>query len=336
MRIAVTVDPFIAVPPLNYGGIERIVHFLVEGLAKNGHDVILVAHKDSKANVELIKYPSSENGIISHLKNIKAINELKKWKPDVIHSFSRLAYLTPFLMTKVPKLMSYQREPTINQIKKVMKIVRKGTLSFTGCSDYISQQIKPYAPACTVYNGVDLTIYNYINKVDEDAPLVFLGRIEPIKGTHNAVKVALETNKRLIIAGNIPNECREYFDSKIKPYLSDKISYIGTVNDQEKNKILGNASAFLMPIEWNEPFGIVMAEALACGTPVIGYPRGAVNEVVEHGVNGYLANNFNELCEHVNNCSNISRAKARESAEKNFSSDKIIADYTSLYQSIIK
>lgn len=335
MRIAVTADPFIPVPPINYGGIERIIHFLVEGLAKNGHEVILVAHKDSNVNVELIKYPSSSGGSLAQLKNIMAINQLRKWKPDVIHSFSRLAYLLPFLMTDIPKLMSYQREPTISQIQKAMKFARKGTLSFTGCSDYISHQISSYAPAYTVYNGVDLNIYDFKGLVNDEAPLVFLGRIEPSKGTHNAVKVALATNKNLIIAGNIPNEYQNYFDSEIKPYLSEKINYIGPVNDQQKNKLLGNACAFLMPIEWNEPFGIVMAEALACGTPVIGYPRGSVLEVVEHGVNGYLANDFNDLCYYVNNYLSISREKARESAEKRFSSDKIIADYTTIYHSLL-
>ncbi|TKC08179.1 glycosyltransferase family 4 protein [Pedobacter polaris] len=335
MRIAVTADPFIPVPPINYGGIERIIHFLVEGLAKNGHDVILVAHKDSDVNVELIKYPYAENGTIGHLKNIMAVNQLGTWKPDVIHSFSRLAYLLPFLMTNIPKLMSYQREPTISQIQKALKFARKNTLSFTGCSDYISKQISPYAPSHTVYNGVDLSIYNFNSKVNDDAPLVFLGRIEPLKGTHNAVKVALATNKKLIIAGNIPNEHQGYFDKEVKPYLSEKIKYIGPVNDQQKNELLGNASAFLMPIEWNEPFGIVMAEALACGTPVIGYPKGAVLEVVEHGVNGYLANDFNELCEYVNNYSKILREKARESAEKRFSSNKIVNDYINIYHSLL-
>jgi len=335
MRIAITADPFIPVPPVNYGGIERIIHFMVEGLAKNGHDVILVAHKDSKVNVELIKYPSTANGIRGHLKNISTINQLRKWKPDVIHSFSRLAYLLPFLVTNIPKLMSYQREPTISQIQKAMKIARKSTLSFTGCSDYISQQISPYAPAYTVYNGVDLNIYNFNDSVEDDAPLVFLGRIEPLKGTHNAVKAALATNKKLIIAGNIPNEYQDYFDREIKPYLNEKIKYIGPVNDQQKNELLGNASAFLMPIEWNEPFGIVMAEALACGTPVIGYPRGAVIEVVEHGINGYLAYDFNELCEYINNYSKISRGKARESAEKRFSSHKIVDDYVAIYHALL-
>ncbi|WP_412467650.1 glycosyltransferase [Pedobacter sp. KLB.chiD] len=335
MRIAVTADPFIPVPPVNYGGIERIIHFLLDGLKKNGHDVILVAHKDSNVNVDLIKYTSTSNGLIDQLKNIATINQLKKWRPDIIHSFSRLAYLAPFFMTDVQKIMSYQRKPTIGQIKKALRISRKETLTFTGCSNYITNQIAPFAPAETIYNGVDQNIYDYRNRVEDDAPLMSLGRIEPIKGTHNAVKAALKTNRKLIIAGNIPTEHQNYFDSEIKPYLNDKIVYVGQVNDDEKNKLLGIASALLMPIEWNEPFGIVMAESLACGTPIIGYRKGAVTEIVEHGVNGYLANDFDELCQYIEQSALISRKKAYLSAENKFSSKKIVENYIKLYDAIL-
>ncbi|WP_199141653.1 glycosyltransferase [Pedobacter sp. ASV12] len=332
MRIAITADPYIPVPPINYGGIERIIHFLVEGLAQHGHEVILVAHKDSKVSVAHLPYTTSAAGTVAQFKNIYTLSRLKKWKPDVIHSFSRLAYLLPFLKSGIPKLMSYQREPTLTQIQKAVKIARKGTLAFTGCSNYIANQISPYAKAFTVYNGVDLQIYDYSPSVPTDAPLVFLGRIEPIKGTHTAVKAALATHKNLIIAGNIPPAHQNYFNEMVKPYLGSQISYIGPVNDHEKNELLGAAGAFLMPIAWNEPFGIVMAEALACGTPVIGYPRGAVNEVVKHGVNGYIANGFEELCQYINQWDRLSRAAARESAVENYSSDKIISDYLKIYQ----
>src|SRR3954463_199988 len=117
MKIVITADPFIPVPPVNYGGIERIIHFLAEGLTKQGHDVALVAHQDSKVNIRLLKYPLPRKGFFGHVENIFTINSVKGWKPDVIHSFSRLAYLLPFMNSSVPKLMSYQREPTISQIK---------------------------------------------------------------------------------------------------------------------------------------------------------------------------------------------------------------------------
>lgn len=331
MRIIITADPFIPVPPLNYGGIERIIYFLTEELIKNGHQVMLVAHHDSKTSAELLPYPVGKTAYLKDLKHLYNLNQLKSWKPDIIHSFSRLAYLLPYLPTTIPKLMSYQREPTIGQIKKAVKFSKKNTLAFTGCSNYISQQIAPYAPAYTVYNGVDLSSYNFKEKIEEDAPLVFLGRIEPIKGTHSAIKIALETQRKLVIAGNIPAEYQGYFDQQVKPYLNENISYIGPVNDQQKNELLGKAATLLMPIEWNEPFGIVMIEAMACGTPVIGVPKGSLPEVIIQGQNGYLANSFEELCNYVSRLPELSRATVRQITEERFSSQKIVADYTSLY-----
>jgi glycosyltransferase involved in cell wall biosynthesis len=334
MRIAVTADPFIPVPPINYGGIERIIHFLVEGLAKRGHEVVLIAHAESKVNVPLIQYPPLKESIAGHIKNALTINRLKAWKPEVIHSFSRLAYLLPFFGSRVPKLMSYQREPTIPQIKKVVSFFKKDTIAFTGCSAYISDQIKPYAPSYAIFNGIDLNIYTFQALVERDAPLVFLGRIEPVKGTHIAIEVAQRTKKPLIIAGNIPKEHQAYFDQKVKPHLDEKIQYIGPVNDAQKNDLLGKASAFLMPIEWNEPFGIVMAEAMACGTPVIGLKRGAVHEVVIDGWNGFACNTVDELIQAVDNVSAIDRRKVREDAEKRFSAEVIIDQYESLYKAL--
>lgn len=332
LKIAITADPFIPVPPVNYGGIERIIHFLAEGLKQRGHEVILVAHHESDAKVDIVPYPVAG----SHLKNIITVNKLRSFKPDVIHSFSRLAYLLPFLTSTIPKLMSYQREPTISQVKKAVLLARNNTLSFTGCSDYISNQIKPFASAYTVYNGVNMDIYQVNNKVEEDAPLIFLGRIEHIKGAHIAVEVASKSKHKLIIAGNIPKGHQAYFDEQIKPFLNDEITYVGPVNDQQKNELLRTAKAFLMPILWNEPFGIVMAEAMACGTPVIGFDRGSVPEVVKHGLNGFSCENTEEMIELVNHLSCIDRKEVRKDAETKFSSDVIIDEYLTIYKKLLE
>ena len=190
LRIAITADPFIPVPPLNYGGIERIIDFLVNGLVERGHEVVLVAKAGSTANVQLVEYPAVQDGLYAHIQNTLTIKKLADWQPDVIHSFSRLAYLLPLLPGNVPKLMSYQREPTLSQIKKALLVAKKSTLTFTGCSNYITNQIKAVANAHTVYNGVDVTKYDYQSTVANDAPLIFLGRLEPIKGAHHAIDTA--------------------------------------------------------------------------------------------------------------------------------------------------
>lgn len=337
MKIAIIADPELPVPPLLYGGIERIIAMLVDGYVHLGHEVSLFAHKDSKTSAKLFKYKglNSNNKKDILLNSLTVNRELFANKYDLVHSFGRLVYLLPQLPRKFPKLMSYQREPSVNQIKKAFRLARKNSLAFSGCSAYISNQILPHAPAYPVFNGVAIETYNFNPVVTNDAPLVFLGRIEPIKGTHVAIEVARSTGKKLIIAGNIPNEHEDYFNTKIKPHLNEQISYIGAVDDVQKNMLLGNASAFLMPIEWNEPFGIVMAEAMACGTPVVAFNRGSVPEVVIHGLNGYRCENIQEMIESVSKINLINRKNVRMDFEARFSADVIINQYLDLYAQLL-
>jgi glycosyltransferase involved in cell wall biosynthesis len=181
---------------------------------------------------------------------------------------------------------------------------------------------------------VPIDLFKFNETVQHDAPLVFLGRIEEIKGTHIAIELALKTNNKLIIAGNIPSEYQTYFDEKVKPFLNEQIQYIGPVNDVQKKTLLQNAKAFLMPILWNEPFGIVMAEALACGTPVIGFNRGSVPEVVENAKTGFVCNDINEMIDGINKVHTLSRFDAREAAVNRFSDKVISTNYLELYKSL--
>ncbi|MBW3021170.1 glycosyltransferase, partial [Candidatus Woesearchaeota archaeon] len=181
----------------------------------------------------------------------------------------------------------------------------------------------------TIYNGVNVDKYIFIKYIPDYAPLIFLGRIEKIKGCHIAIKMAKKTNKKLIIAGNISD--KDYFEKEIKPFLNERIVYVGEVNDHQKNILLGKSSALLMPIEWDEPFGIVMAEALACGTPVIGLNRGSVPELVKNGVDGFICNDEKEMFDAINNIGLIDRKMSRKTCEENFSSEVIARNYLRLY-----
>ncbi|MFD0749295.1 glycosyltransferase [Mucilaginibacter calamicampi] len=329
MRIAITADPFIPVPPHHYGGIERIIDFLVRGLIARGHDVLLVAHKDSTIDAPLLAYPDGKG----HSGNIISLSGLRHFNPDIIHSFSRLAYLLPFMRSPVPKLMSYQREPTIRQVKLAKMLIR--SLSFTGCSNYISDKIRPYADVETVYNGLDMTKFTFRERVSPDAPLLFLGRIEFIKGTHIAIKVAKRAGKRLVIAGNIPENEQRYFADEIQPHLDENVEYAGPVNDEEKSKLLGKGLALLMPIQWNEPFGIVMVEAMACGTPVIGFGTGAVPEVIQNDLNGFVCANEGEMIDRVHQINQIDRTAVFEDCQRRFSADAIVDHYLSIYEKLV-
>ncbi|RNL51132.1 glycosyltransferase family 4 protein [Pedobacter jejuensis] len=338
MKIAIIADPELPVPPQYYGGIERIVALLIEGYIRLGHQVSLFAHPDSKTDAKLFPYSGkSSNSSLDIIKNTWIINkELIASTYDLVHNFGRLLYIFPQLPFSIPKVMSYQREPTIAQIKKATKIAKKNTLIFTGCSAYISNQIKAFAPSFAIFNGVNLDLFEFRPNVLSDAPLVFLGRIEPIKGADIAIEVAKRTKRKLIIAGNIPKEHQSYFNNMIKPHLNKCIIYIGEIDDVQKNKVLGNACALLMPVQWNEPFGIVMAEAMACGTPIIGFNKGSVPEIIINDYNGYRCDTIDEMVEATSKINNIDRKLVRKDAEERFSAPVVVAQYLKLYHQLIQ
>lgn len=171
-----------------------------------------------------------------------------------------------------------------------------------------------------------------------DAPLVFLGRVEWGKGVHTAIAVAKETARPLIIAGNYDPQGKgyDYFNQEVLPHCDGKIiRYIGGVDDLGKNELLGKAAALIFPTEWDEPFGIVMAEALACGTPVISFNKGAAREVIQDGVNGFICGNKEEMFTAVGRLKDINRRACREIAEKQFSQDVIVEQYLELYERLI-
>ena len=338
MNIAITADPELPVPPRLYGGIERIIHMLVEGLVERGHNVTLFAHEDSEVPCRLVPYGGTDpQALFDTIRNALSVSRLALDRPDVLHSFGRLAYLTPLLPMRIPKVMSYQREPTLDRVQMAMRLSRTGTLAFTGCSDHIAEQIRSYGPASTVHNGVPLDTYTFQPEVEENASLVFLGRIAPIKGTHTAVEVARRSGRPLVIAGNVPDDQQDFFQEQIEPYLDGRrVRYVGPVDDERKNELLGRAAAFLMPIEWEEPFGIVMAEAMACGTPVIGTRRGSVPEVVEHKTTGFVCDSVEAMVDAVGRVDTINRADCRSRCEQMFSQTAVVDRYVDLYNTRIK
>jgi glycosyltransferase involved in cell wall biosynthesis len=340
MRILLTADPELPVPPQLYGGIERIIHLLATGLKAYGHTIALVAHRDSTSPADhrfAWKGLQSQNKVDALQNTAGLWSAVQQFQPDLIHSFSRILYLLPLLPAHLPKVMSYQRSPSLRTTRLGTQLAN-GTLTFTGCSDYICRMGQPAGGTWhTIHNCVELATYTFQPIVAEDAPLVFLSRVERIKGAHTAIAVARLTNRRLIIAGNYSTtgEAGRYWQ-EIEPYLGqDGIEYVGSVNDAQKNKLLGQAAALVVPIEWEEPFGIVFAEALACGTPIISCPRGALPEIVRHGVDGYLVNSVEEACTAVYNLPSLDRHKCRQRAEQCFSSTIIVKQYEQLYYHLL-
>jgi glycosyltransferase involved in cell wall biosynthesis len=341
MRILITADPELPVPPKLYGGIERIIDSLAKELQKRDHTVALIAHPESTSSVNQFfpwRGSRSQNKLDTIKNSVTLWNAVQKFKPDVIHSFSRILYLLPLLTSPLRKIMSYQRQPSYKSVQWATKLAQK-SLIFTGCSNHICQQGEKAAGNWfPIFNFVELNKYTFQPRVSADAPLVFLSRIESIKGAHLAIEIAQRTGKNLLIAGNYSTSGQEgeYWNSQILPHLGKNgIEYVGTVDDQQKNELLGKALAMIVPIQWDEPFGIVFAESLACGTPVISCPRGALPEIVRQGIDGFLIESIEEGCKAVSDISKLDRLNCRNRVENCFSADVIVEQYEKLYLRMI-
>jgi glycosyltransferase involved in cell wall biosynthesis len=346
VRIALTADPYIPVPPVYYGGIERIVHLLAEQLVRRQHHVTLFAHRDSRVpGAALVPY-----GVPPHEGFSRRMRELAQiggalWRRrgdfDVIHSFGRLAALAPVLpLRHLPKVQSYQRTVPWPGVRRAVRLA-DGSVRFTACS---SSMFRGHSEAGngtwrTIFNGVDLTKYQCTTGPRAaSAPLVFLGKVVRMKGVHIAIAIARRAGRRLVIAGNAADAGpdHEYFVQEIQPAIDgDVIQYVGPVDDAQKNTLLGGAAALLFPTMYEEPFGIVMAEAMACGTPVIGPRLGAVPEVVRDGVNGFLCDTVEEGAAAVDRLGEIDRAAVRRDCEARFDASVIVSQYEALYREAV-
>ncbi len=338
MRIVITNDPIIPVPPSGYGGIERIVDFLIRGLTARGHEVTLLANPSSDTPATLVPY-----GVPPHTGARARARELwqvgsylvrHRRRYDIVHSFGRLAALVPVLpMRGLPKVQSYQRPVPWRSVRIASSIAGR-SVRFTGCSTSL-YQTGHGGHWTTVFNGAPMATYTAVPAVPDDAPLIFLGRLDPIKGVHHAIAIARGASRRLVIAGTRQSNDRGYFEREIAPHLSADITYVGELDDRGKNALLGTGAALLMPIEWDEPFGIVMAEAFACGTPVIGFRRGSVPEVVRDGLNGYVCDTVAEAVARVGCLSTIDRRAVRGDFETRFSDQAIVRAYEALYAEML-
>ena len=332
-------DPGIKVPPEGYGGHERLVYLMAKEYKKSGHDVHLLVTKGSIVPGCTIHGYGSEGMIQNNWKRIISIITvwlflLKNHKKfDLIHNFGRLAFLFPVLNKSVKKIMTYGRVINERNIRTINKFPNKN-LIFTGASNDLISRITQIGSWYAVHNTIDFNDYTLIENVPDDAPFIFLGRLEKFKGCHTAIKVAKAVGRKLIIAGNISTlkEEIEYFNQELKPHIDgDFIKYVGVVNDKQKNEWLGKCAALLFPIEGIEAFGIVMIEAMACGTPVIGMKEGAVDEVIENGINGFKVNSVEEMIASAMKTNQINRKECRYRAEDRFNVNSIANKYLSLF-----
>jgi glycosyltransferase involved in cell wall biosynthesis len=338
MKILVTVDPEIPVPPKLYGGVERIVEGLMSHYSNTGNEVYLLANPGSTSKFahKIIgwKRLRSRGGINILLNSIQLFFVYIKYKPQVIHCFSRLLYLYPlFFFTRVKIVVSYGRliSPVSTGFARALSFKK---ITFTACAQHMTSHLKYESEWPIIHNFTDTDFFRPAEHPTLDY-FVFLGRIEDIKGTSEAIHASLQLNTKIIIAGNVPPEHKDYFDKQIAPFLTNSlVEYIGPVDDFQKLKLLQNAKAMLFPIKWEEPFGVVMAEAMACGTPVVAFKRGSVDEVIIDGYNGFVVNTLPEMTAALKRLDVISRENVRKDTVRRFSLKFIGGKYLSLFHKL--
>jgi glycosyltransferase involved in cell wall biosynthesis len=345
LKIAQIAPLWFSIPPEKYGGTERIVHFLTEGLVKKGHDVTLFASGDSKTKAKLIsviKKGLIYQGIPWHDWRWNNFNYSVAFERanefDIIHShcshwnilgadFQKLVK-TPLLHTfhNIPK-KSDPRWKIFDYYKNDINIV------FISKSEKRNCPVK-FKRSWVVYDGIDLNQFKF-NPNPKDH-FIWIARIDPIKGIENAIKVAEKSGVKLLLAGRLDPRRKDYFETKVKPHLGKKIQYLGELSQEQLSDFYGSAKGCLFPIEWEEPFGLIMVESMACGTPVIVFDRGSAREVVEDGKTGFVVKNIPEMVKAIKKIDQIDRAACRKRVEDLFSYKRMVDDYEKIYYSLVK
>lgn len=343
LRILLLMDPLVPVPPEHYGGIERVVADLADGLTRRGHAVTLWAAPGSRTLGALEPFGRvGEWTRSSNIRNTATVTARFWSRPgrfDLVHNFGRLAYLAGVLRSSLPKVHTYMRPVNPRNIELVSTLGGR-RLRFTAVSAAIRDTGLPGGGEWSVIHNC-APVDQYKARTDVDAaraPLVFLGRLERCKGAHTAIAVARRLGRPLHVAGNVsalPHEKR-YFRREIEPQIDGTlVTYLGPVDNARKNALLGGAAALLLPIEWEEPFPVVLPEALLCGTPVIAFRRGGVPEGIEHGKTGFLCDTPEEMAAMVSRLPEISRQACRAEAERRFGDAAIVGAYERLYRDML-
>lgn len=344
LNILVIADPHHPIPPDVYGGTERIVHLLCQGLQQRGHDVHLLAGKGSQDyggkliihHAPTLQY--SSRAFRKILFQLLSLSLFTTTKIDAIINFGRLDYLEFFFKIPIPLICRFANLVDRNKIDFVLKRrLNKEQTKFIGISQNQVRGLTPTEQIEVVYNSVDIEKFDFRSQPANPPYLAFLGRLNKNKGIDIAIEVAKRSGVFLKIAGNIPDEpgAKELFETVVKPELGSSCEWLGPVNDEQKNELLGGAIALLFPIQWSEPFGIVMIESLACGTPVIATPMGSVPEVITEGKTGFIGASIDELVLGVKHISDINRYDCRYEVEKKFSSDVMVSKYIDIINLLI-
>jgi glycosyltransferase involved in cell wall biosynthesis len=336
MRIAQVAPLYERVPPVLYGGTERVVSYLTEELVRLGHEVTLFASGDSltRAKLEapcpraLRLDPTCEDSLAPHILMLGQVYQ-RAHEFDVIHCHTNYLGLplVPFVST--PTVLTLHGRLDVPELGPLFRAYPQ--VALVSISDAQRQPLSGVTWAATVYHGLPLDLYSFHPR--PGGSLLFLGRISPEKRPDAAIRIACQAGVPLRIAAKVDKVDQAYFDTTIRPLLDHPlVEFLGEVDERQKRRLLGEALALLFPIDWPEPFGLVMIEALACGTPVIARRRGSVPEVVRDGVTGFICETDAEMVAAVRQVAQLERAACRRAFEERFSVQRMAQEYLAVYE----
>lgn len=340
MKIAQIAPLTESVPPQLYGGTERIVSHLVEELVRQGHDITLFASGDSSTSATLV--PCCERALrhdprvadpIPHYMVMLDRVRRRAAEFDVIHFHIDVLHFPLFRDLAYRTVTTLHGRQDLADLQRLYREFRE--MPLVSISDQQREPVPGMNWMGTVYHGVPIDLYRY-NPLVRDDYLAFLGRICPEKGVDHAIEIARRSAMKLKIAAKIDRVDQAYFDNQIRSLLNDPlIEFIGEIDDAEKSAFLGGARGLLFPIDWPEPFGLTMIEAMACGTPVVAYRCGSVSEVVEHGVTGFIVDTIDEGVGAVHRLDELDRGRVRDLFVERFSVERMANDYLAIYEALV-
>jgi glycosyltransferase involved in cell wall biosynthesis len=342
LRVAQVAPLYERIPPKLYGGTERVVSYITEELVRRGHQVTLFASGDSQTGAKLAPgCPQSlrlagkpELGAFLQLPMLSDVYEEAGNRFDIIHShidywtfpFARLTNVPPTVATMHGRLDIDELRPVYGRYRSVPLV---------SISDAQREPLPLMNWVETIYHGLPRDLLRF--SAGPGKYLAFLGRISPEKRPDLAIAVARRVGIPLKIAAKVDAVDRAYFEAVIKPLLSaPDVEYIGEISEAEKSEFLGNALAFMFTIDWPEPFGLAMIEALACGTPVIARPCGSIPEIIRPGVTGFIVKSVDEMVAAVGKIDQISRAGCRKEFESRFTAEIMVDRYEQVYRQLIE
>jgi glycosyltransferase involved in cell wall biosynthesis len=342
LRIAQVAPLYESVPPQGYGGTERVVSYLTEELVRQGHEVTLFASGDSATRAELVPIcprslrtdASCVDQLAHHMLLLeRVLSEAPRF--DLIHFHIDYLHFPLSRRARWPHLTTLHGRLDIPDLQPLYREFHDQPL--VSISDAQRQPLPRANWLGTVHHGLPPDLHTF--RPENGKYLAFLGRVSPEKRLDRAIEIAQRTGMELRIAAKIDAHDRDYYQETIKPLLhaaGSRVRFLGEVGGADKDAFLGNAHALLFPIDWPEPFGLVMIEAMACGTPVIAWRHGSVPEVMEDGVTGFIVDSIAESVRAVEAVANLDRPGCRRTFEKRFSAATMTQNYVKIYQRLLR